>query len=146
MLRRESSREVSRDTQPVGAPARFFFAPRPEVARLLVAIALASEPAPGDDCAARSAHALASRAAASHAAAESPATLDELRAIARGCESTDSRALRARLEAKLREAIAAEASRRALEIREQRYVLSEAIAAAEIERQSQLRTAGGEDR
>jgi tetratricopeptide (TPR) repeat protein len=146
MLRREPSREVSRDTHPVGVEARFFFAPRPEVARLLVAIALASEPAPGDDCAARSAHALALRAAAAHAATESPATLDELRAIAVGCESTGSRALRALLEAKLREAIAAEASRRALEIREQRYVLSEAIAAAEIERQSQLRTAGGEDR
>jgi tetratricopeptide (TPR) repeat protein len=146
MLRRKPTRAVSLDARPVTSEARFFFTPRPEIARLLVAVALASEPAPGDDCATRSANALALRAAGSLGAAESPATLDELRGIAAQCERTDSRALRVLLEAKLQDAIAAEASRRVLEIREQRYVLSEAIAATEIERQSLLRAAAGQDR
>jgi hypothetical protein len=147
MLRRGPNREAPPDTRPLAAEARFFFTPRPELARLLVAVALAAELAPpAEDCAERSAGSLALRAAGSLGAVESPPTLDELRVIAEGCAQRDPRTLRPLLEAKLQEAIAAEASRRALEIREQRYLLAEAIAAAEIDQQARLRTAGGEDR
>ena len=149
---RRATHEDARQEQAVAADARFFFTPRPEVARLLVALALASEPASPDDCAGRAASAIAARAAGPLAGTEPPVTWGELQALAARCancdecEPTDNAALRSLLEAKLDAAIAADALRRTREIREQRFVVSTAIAAAQSERLSLLHDAAGDDR
>jgi hypothetical protein len=138
-----------RDTQsPLDAQARFFFTPRPQVARWLTALALASEQGAADGCEQRQARAIEVRAAGSLGGVERAMTLAELRTIAAGCPDANGNigALRATLEAKLDAAIAAEASRQLAVSREQGFAVSTAIADAELQRKSRLQAAGGTDR
>ena len=146
---RARSHDRERDTQsPVDAQSRFFFTPRPQVARWLTAVALASEQAAADGCEQRQARAIELRAAGSLGGVERAMTLGELRTIAAGCPDANANvgALRAALEAKLDAAIAAEASRQLAVSREQGFAVSTAIADGELERKSRLHAAGGTDR
>jgi hypothetical protein len=143
MLHRAAAKPTRETEISLDAQARFFFAPRPEVARWLTALAAASQGAAADDCGAR---AIALRAAAMRAAVEPPATVDELQKIASRCVHVDAHALDSLLEAKLEEAIDADASRRLIESREQAHALSTALADAELQRKSRLDAAGGTDR
>ena len=143
---RDRTDRAPRDSRAVTEETRFFFAPRPEVSRLLVGLALVSEMPRGDTCAERAAGALAVRVAASFAPAGSPVTSEDLTRVAASCDRARTADVGDTLERALRDALAAESSRRVLQIREQRLRLAEAVVAAEIERGGALRAARGDAR
>jgi tetratricopeptide (TPR) repeat protein len=146
LAKRRRTEAEPKDHRTVGDEARFFFAPRPDVSRLLVGLALVSDTPPGQTCADRAATAVATRVAGSCAPGGSPVTSEELASVAAGCDRTDATPVREALERALRDAIAAESSRRVLEIREQRLRVAEAIAAAEVERAGVFRSVSGDSR
>ena len=131
----------------LGAEASAFFTPRPEIANLLTAIALAGEATSGGrDCPPR---ALAVRAAQTLAATSPPPTRAELTTLAGSagsCDGGDTRTLLPSLRAKLDQAIEREAVRREHVLRSQRYLVEETLAAARLERQATLQAARGENR
>ena len=140
---RAAGGEPTKTEPTVGDETRFFFTPRPEVAKLLTAVRLVSEPSSKDACAAR---ALRARAASTLSASEPPPTRAELAALANRCEEKDPGQMLPALRAKLDRAIEEDVARAQRELRAQRYLLEEGLAAARLERQAMLQAARGEKR
>jgi tetratricopeptide (TPR) repeat protein len=126
----------------VGADTRFFFTPEGEVAKLLTAVALASEAPRGDGCAERAARHLRLRAAGALAGFADPVASEEIRAIATGCGGEDSPDPLPALSEKLRTALAVEASRLRRDVRSRQALFTQAVAEARRRREAAMRAAG----
>lgn len=116
----------------VDARSRHFFTPSPQAAKLLSAIALASEATSGRGCGDRFARAVAERAGAALVDGTGDPSGADLLAIASECRDGNPSRTLAALRERLAGTVDAEASRLRREVHEQGYRVEEALLAARL--------------
>jgi hypothetical protein len=142
-------RLARREPEPSGrvarldAPTRFFFTPRPEVSRLLTAIALLEEKRTGAGCVANAAAAMRQEIAAFLVMERPEPTFDELLRLGTACSVEPREALPGIARKRLHEALAEDARARRRELKSHRYALDEALARSRLDHRAAARAAEG---
>ncbi len=124
----------------VGREAAYLFPPDRELARALVALAVAEEKSGKRDCPNAAARALRARATVSLLGESKDPPLSEVSTIARGCGRGPHGDVASRARAHLLAEIPSETRRRQRKIREQRYRVDDAIARFRLARSDEIQT------